>query len=136
MDERKTLLWCLYTFALIYVLVFLPPSSAMTLEKTTDFGDPGGRVRHLALFLVEGYLSSSSFGKVGLYLSLTLGGATEGAQYFIPWRSCDPFDLAADFAGSLLGFLFYLLKTSRKSGEVGSLGGLHFKVNGPREENN
>ena len=132
----RLLLWIVYTFALLYILVFMPPLSVKRLEEATNFGDPGGRIRHMLLFTVEGYLSSSLFDKVGLYFSITLGGLTEGAQRFVPWRSCDPLDFIADLLGSLLGFLFYFLQTHSRAGEVGVFSWLHPKVDGVGKEDN
>ena len=113
-------LWALYTAALIYATTLMPARQLAAAERLTDpWGlDPGASARHALLFFVEGALSSP-MGWDGLALSVSLGGATELLQAFIPWRTYDPLDLFANLVGALSGYAAMRLITFRESGGGG-----------------
>lgn len=44
---------------------------------------------------------------LAVLIPTALGALVEGIQYFIPWRDCSIWDLAADFIGVMIGFTGY-----------------------------
>ena len=84
------------------------PSTQLSKVEGFGFQDPGAVVKHSLAFFIESFLSTALLGWEGLAFSAALGGSTELAQYFIPTRVYDFWDLIANTFGSLIGAYAYM----------------------------
>lgn len=111
---------------LYYLLIFILSSIRIQSEAGIPFLDKG---LHLVEFTVLGFLLS-----LGCFLSLRasvrvksgfvlgmgilLGGLDEFHQYFVPGRSLEILDLAADSLGILIGLLVFLYFSRTNRGKA------------------
>lgn len=84
------------------------------------------KLTHIIEYLVLAYLVLRMIRSVGnkfsnkmnvffaVYSATLYGGLMEIYQLFIPFRSCDIYDLTADFAGAIIGALIYYQIFMRK----------------------
>jgi len=108
--DLATLLWTGGTIALLVAPIRLgsPP-----VEMSLPYLD---KVVHFTLFLGVSALWRSLLAArsvrfpalLALGLGVALGGATELAQLYVPYRDCDLYDFLADAAGSAAGVLLPL----------------------------
>lgn len=99
---------------LIYCLLIFIQSSFPATDHVPDF-DFADKLLHAGAFAVLGFLLFRAFnagdkpfstaGMVGMSIFLTAlyGASDEIHQYFVPTRSADFLDFAADVAGAVLG---------------------------------
>lgn len=106
----QTLLFFVWTCG-IFAVLFLPPPTVKVLEK------PGiDKVAHVFLYGVFGSLALPVLGWLSIPAGGILGITTELGQRFIPHRTADLRDFAADMAGLVLGMaiIFTARRLKRK----------------------
>jgi len=111
--------------AALAALLFYLSSKPLNLGQISVFGFD--KIMHAGYFSIMGFfvMRAAIFDPLGLkaksafilafVLCSAYGAADEFHQSFVPTRSVDPFDAAADAAGALLGAAVYLyfLKTRK-----------------------
>ena len=86
------------------------------------------KVAHIIEYLILAYLVLRMITSIGnkfstkmniffaIYAATLYGGLMEIYQLFVPFRSCDIFDLTADCAGAIIGaFIYYQIFMRKKS---------------------
>ncbi|ALU12224.1 hypothetical protein EYM_01595 [Ignicoccus islandicus DSM 13165] len=96
--------WALLTVAIAWGLTIAPAEVVKEVEEITYLPfDPQSSLRHFSLFAIYSFVSATLYGWDGMLISAVLGGLTELAQWFVPWRTFDLGDLLANALGSLIG---------------------------------
>lgn len=98
------------------MLLWLPLPDFGVSDSLPTFALPLDKVGHGLLFLVfVPLLDRARAGRGARWLPLiwaiAYGAVTEAVQMLLSYRSGDPWDLAADALGALLGWLWCRLKT-------------------------
>ena len=89
-------------FVYLIIIMFL---SFMPVE---NIGSSSDKINHIAAFIVFALLFKFSYSRrkiIFVFLSgLSFGIFIELVQYFLPYRSCDFFDVLADLCGLVIGY--------------------------------
>lgn len=119
MKKRQKFFFVLAILTGIFIFIIssiqFPPGAAKTRFIDLSVVYHFGVFFMFSLFLFLSGRFEKKFIFVVLIISLSYAGLDELHQYFVPNRTCDIFDLATDFAGSLTSFLLVgFLKVIRK----------------------
>lgn len=99
------------TVFLILLLVTLPFNFVEKLNNITILHLRGDYFFHILMFLPWMFFQKTLSVKrlPWLLLGVVFASATEGLQYFIPWRSFNINDILANVSGVLIGFLLFII---------------------------
>lgn len=102
--QQKKLLFLLYAGCIV-LLIVLPLNTSENLNAVTVLRFRGDYVIHALLFLPWAFFGKSFPVHAPLWLAwgLFFAAATEGLQYFLPYRTWNINDLAANAMGVILG---------------------------------
>ena len=88
----------------------------LSFAPVSNVGSDSDKVNHILAFIVFAVLFEYVYRLNKIHISiitgLVFGVFIEFVQYFLPYRSCDFFDVLADISGILIGFFIgiYLKK--------------------------